>query len=237
MAIDPPSIDAAIASQLQRISFLAYHIEASAVIAAAFSGMLAARNKRMDFVGTYIAAFVSAFGGGTLRDLLLDRRPFFWVNDQEYPILVFVLTIIFIYAPQIYIPAQALAKRLFDFVDALGLALFSISGVSYAIAFDMPNFVAVLLGVITGVFGGVLRDILLNEIPLIFRTESSLYATCSFVGCWIFLGGMALSFNPTTAAFLGCAVCVILRLISIQYQLSLPAPRYKAKPRQHDPDI
>jgi uncharacterized membrane protein YeiH len=225
MSIDA-TFDLAIATQLQKFSFLGYGIEAGAVIVAAISGMFAARSKRMDLVGTYIVAFVTAFGGGTLRDVLLDRRPLFWVNYPIYPIIIFVLSLAFVYAPSVFIPARPIAKRLFNFVDALGLALFSISGVSYALAAQMPYFVASLLGVITGVFGGVLRDVLLVEIPMIFRTQTSLYATCSFIGCWGFLLSLLLDLAPTTAAFLGFAITVMLRIISIHYHVTLPTPRY-----------
>lgn len=216
----------AIAAQLQGLLFLQYFIEASAVIASAFSGMLAARSKRMDLVGTYIVAFVTAFGGGTLRDLLLDHRPLFWVQFPQYAIVVFALSLVFVYAPWFFPTTQPFAKRLFDWVDALGLALFSLSGVSYGLGYELPYFAASLIGVITGVFGGVLRDILLIEIPMIFRTQTSLYATCSFVGCWIFLAILAAGISPTIASFVGFTAIVVLRVISIHYSLTLPIPNY-----------
>jgi uncharacterized membrane protein YeiH len=166
---------------------------------------------------------------------LLNRRTLFWVDHQDYPVIVFVLSLMFVYIPWIFVPAQPLVKRLFNLVDALGLALFSISGTSYALAYQMPYFVASLIGVITGVFGGVLRDILLNEIPLIFRTQTSLYATCSFVGCWVFLVSLLIGINTTSASFLGFASIVIFRMISIQYGITLPFPRYlKAEQQQDD---
>lgn len=209
------------------------------MIVAAVSGMLAARRKRMDLVGTYIVAFVTAFGGGTLRDILLNRRPLFWVEYQEYPILVFILSLIFVYVPlrftSVYSSGNSPGKWLFDWIDALGLALFSISGVSYALSHQIPYFVASLIGVITGVFGGVLRDVLLVEIPIIFRTQSCLYATCSFVGCWIFLISLSIRINTTTAAFIGSTVIVLLRILSIQYRITLPIPYYlKAKSQLDD---
>ncbi|HEY9620497.1 MAG TPA: trimeric intracellular cation channel family protein [Crinalium sp.] len=233
MSIDV-TFTATLTTQLQRFSFLGYAIEAGAVIVAAISGMVAAHHKRLDLVGTYIVAFVTAFGGGTLRDLLLDRRPLFWVEHPEYPIIIFVLSVAFTYAPEFFSPDQSVGNRLFDLVDALGLALFSLSGVSYALAGQIPYFVASLLGVITGVFGGVLRDILLAEIPMIFRTQTSLYATCSFMGCWGFLISLFLGATPTTAAFIGFTITVMFRVISIQYHLTLPTPRYlKPKSRSH----
>ncbi len=215
-----------VAEQIQRLSFLEYYIEVGAVLTAALSGMLASRRKRMDLVGTYIVAFVNAFGGGTLRDVLLNRRPLFWVQFPEYPLAIFVLTLLFLYIPWVYRPANPIAQRLFDGVDACGLALFSISGASYALEYALHPFIAALLGVITGVFGGILRDVLLAEIPIIFQTRSSLYATCAFVGCWVLILGLRLDLNPTMASFIAATMIVVFRLLSVQYCIRLPAPRY-----------
>ncbi|MBE9182999.1 trimeric intracellular cation channel family protein [Oculatella sp. LEGE 06141] len=222
-------LDVSIANQLQRFSFLTYVIEVSAVMSAALSGMMAARSKQMDLVGTYIVAFVNAFGGGTIRDVLLNRRPLFWVSNQEYPLLIFLLAVLFLYAPPLTQPNGYIAKPFFKVVDALGLALFSISGTSYALSFQMPYFVASLIGVITGVFGGVLRDVLLAEIPMIFRTQTSLYATCAFAGCWVFLGALVLGVQPSIAAFCGFVVIVVFRMLSLRYRITLPLPRYLAE--------
>jgi uncharacterized membrane protein YeiH len=223
--------DTAIAYHLQRFAFLRYVIEVAAVMTAAFSGMLAARSKQLDLVGVYIVAFVNAFGGGTLRDILLNRRPLFWVEHQEYPLVVLFMAVIFLYAPRITIPHRAVTGQLFYVVDALGLALFSISGTSYAITFRMPYLVASLIGVITGVFGGVLRDVLLAQIPMIFRTETSLYATCAFAGSWVFLIATSLNIQTAIATFLGCIVTVILRMLSLRYGITLPLPRYLRQER------
>jgi uncharacterized membrane protein YeiH len=229
------ALDATIVKQLQRLAFLQYFLEVAAVMVSAFSGMLAARQKRMDFVGTYTVAFVAAFGGGTLRDLLLNRRPLFWVQYQQYPIIVFGLSLLFVYIPWISNPThplikRLLTKRLFDFVDALGLALFSLSGVSYALGDQMPYFVASMLGVITGVFGGVLRDVLLAEIPMIFRTKTALYATCSFVGCWVFLISLLFNLSPAVAFYVAFTTIVLLRMLSLHYGMTLPTPQYLKQP-------
>jgi uncharacterized membrane protein YeiH len=222
----PISFDGAIDEHLQRFSFVGSSIEAGAVIAAASSGMIAARNKQMDLVGTYIVAFVNAFGGGTLRDVLLDRRPLFWVNAPEYPVIVFAIALLFVYFPRPLAIAKPWIRQWFAWVDALGLALFTVSGASYALSYEMPVFVASLLGVITGVFGGVLRDILIAEIPMIFRTQSSLYATCSFLGCWVFFGALGLQISPAVSATLGFTATFLLRMLSIRYTIRLPKPRY-----------
>lgn len=211
----------AIAAQLERFVGLQYFIEASAVLVSAVSGMIAARQKQLDIVGTYFIAFITAFGGGTLRDLLLERRPLFWVSHQEYPILIFALSILFLYCSQVLAPMKPLARRSFDLIDALGLALFSISGTAYAIGSHIPPFIAALFGVITGVFGGVLRDVVLAEIPVIFR-QSTLYATCAFLGSCLYLAALFLRLNPSVAGAIGFTAIVISRMLALRYKVTLP---------------
>ena len=133
-------------------------LEAAAVLLYAVSGMMTAARKRMDIVGTYSLAIVTAFGGGTLRDLLVGQRPFFWVARWEYLLVIAVLCVGFCYQPSIH----ALASRWHEsgaVLDALGLALFTLTGVGAALWARLPLFVASLIGVITGTFGGVLRDV------------------------------------------------------------------------------
>jgi uncharacterized membrane protein YeiH len=159
-------------------------IEILAILVGAFSGFIEARRKRMDLVGVFTVAFITAFGGGTMRDLLLDRRPLFWVTHQEYAILIFVLALMA--APLIRTLRQIVSERLIVIADAVGLGLFSIAGVSAALDANMPIFIASMMGVITGIFGGVLRDIVCNEVPMVFR-DGKPYAICAFLGSWMFL--------------------------------------------------
>jgi uncharacterized membrane protein YeiH len=159
-------------------------IEITAVLVAAFSGFIEARRKRMDLVGVFTVAFIAAFGGGTLRDILLDRRPLFWVEHQEYAILIFVLALMA--SPLMKTLRHIVSERLIVIADAFGLGLFSVAGVSSALEAHMPIFIASMMGVITGIFGGVLRDIVCNEVPMVFR-DGKPYAICAFVGCWLFL--------------------------------------------------
>jgi uncharacterized membrane protein YeiH len=159
-------------------------IEIMAVLVNAFSGFIEARRKRMDLVGVFTVAFITAFGGGTLRDILLDKRPLFWVTHQEYAILIFVLALVA--TPLMRTLRQILSERLIVIADAVGLGLYSVAGVSAALEAQMPLFIAAMMGVITGIFGGVLRDIVCNEVPMVFR-DGKPYATCAFVGNWLFL--------------------------------------------------
>lgn len=201
------------------MSTLLHAVEVIGVIAFAVSGFVEARQKDMDLVGVFTVAFITAFGGGTLRDILLDRRPLFWVENQEYPILVFAL------ACAAYPFGRLLQKAVLDktivFADALGLGLFSVNGASLAQELKMPLFVCVMMGVITGIFGGVLRDVLCNQIPLVFR-RGQLYATCSFLGCWVYLLAERLHTGQTVSILAGIAVTFVLRMLAVRFNLVLP---------------
>ncbi len=201
------------------MSTLLHVVEVMGVIVFAISGLVEARQKQMDLVGVFTVAFITAFGGGTLRDILLDRRPLFWVEHQEYPILIFALALLawpFGRALQ-----AAVADRAVMLADALGLGLFSVTGASLAQDLQMPMFVCVMMGVITGIFGGVLRDVLCNQIPLVFR-RGQLYATCSFLGCWVFLLAQWLHLGQTLALLGGIATTFVLRVVAVRYNLLLP---------------
>lgn len=157
--------------------------EITATLVFAISGVIEAVRKKMDVVGIFAMAFITAFGGGTVRDLLLDRRPLFWVQNHEYIWLVLLLTLI---APPL---GGVIRRRWVDWIikitDAFGLGLFSISGALLAQVANMPMIVVLIIGVITGVFGGVMRDVICNEIPVVFRNHQP-YALCSFVGCLVY---------------------------------------------------
>jgi uncharacterized membrane protein YeiH len=142
-------------------------LEAIATLAFAISGFIEARKNRLDSVGTFVVALATAFGGGTLRDILLERRPFYWVVHDDYVIAIFVLAL---FAPFVLRMLSRLsAERLLLVADAIGLGIFSISGTAIALDAEMPRFIAVMMGVITGVVGGIVRDVLCNDIPLILR--------------------------------------------------------------------
>lgn len=202
------------------MSTLLQVLEVAGVVAFASSGLIEARNKKMDAVGVFTVAFITAFGGGTLRDLLLDRRPLFWVQHQEYIILIFAMALLAI--PLLKHLRFSVAESLIVYVDALGLGLFSVTGTSLAVDAGMPVVVCVMMGVITGIFGGVLRDIICNEIPLVFR-RGQLYATCSFVGCWVFLALDHVQSTQALALGGGILMTFVMRVIAIRFNLKLPS--------------
>lgn len=186
-------------------------LELVAVLAAAFSGFAEARKRQMDVVGVFTVAFITAFGGGTLRDLLLDRRPFYWVEHYEYVILILVLTLV-------VTPAMRVAHRLvpqwaFVTADAIGLGFFSIAGTALALHAELPWIVAVLLGVVTGVFGGVLRDVILNEVPVVLR-DGRPYALAAFIGCGGYLAMLQVSVPDGLALWVAALLIVAIRMIA-----------------------
>jgi len=189
-----------------------------AVTASAISGALEARKFDMDIVGAVTVAFVTAFGGGTVRDLLLGRTPIFWVVDPWLSIVTFSIAILSFYR------LNAISDKLLAVPDAIGLGLFSILGATYALQLHVSAIVAVLMGVITGIFGGVLRDLLCNRIPNVFRQRTELYATCSFIGTWIFILLEWMHINSFIASVIGATVIFSMRLLALRFKVTLPAP-------------
>lgn len=193
-------------------------VELIAVVASGLFGVLLARQKRMDFVGVFSVACCTAFGGGTLRDLFLDRHPLFWIENGHYPVIVFAMALASGLMKKV---RRRTIERALHLPDALGLGLFSITGVSYALAAETNLFVAALLGVITGAFGGVISDVICNEVPSLFRS-APLYATCSFTGCLVYIGLDYFGFAESIAVGSGIAVIVVFRLAALRWDLRLP---------------
>ena len=183
----------------------------------AIYGVLLARQHKMDFVGVFCLAFVVAFGGGTLRDLFLDRHPLFWIEYDHYPIVVFAIALITSIIPR-------LAERSENFLmvpDALGVGLFSIAGTTAALEAGTSLFVASLLGTVTGTFGNVMGDVFCNRVPSMFR-PAPLCATCSFAGCWAFILLYRIPATAEYAAPVGILVVVAFRLASVRFNWQLP---------------
>jgi uncharacterized membrane protein YeiH len=189
-----------------------------AVSASAVSGVLEARKHEMDIVGATTVAFVTAFGGGSLRDMLLGRTPIFWLVDPGLTIVTFAISIISFYL------IDHVSEKLLFIPDALGLGFFSILGATFALQMDLSLLVASLMGVVTGVFGGILRDVLCNKIPSIFRRDTELYATCSFIGTWVFILLISMHLDAFIASWIGTFTVFGLRILAIRYRLTLPLP-------------
>lgn len=195
-------------------------IDSIGVLVFALSGLMQARRREMDLVGLFIVALVTAFGGGTLRDLLLDRRPLFWIEHDFYAMAILGLALGFaLIRATSRVPARALLVA-----DALGLGSFSIAGAGYALQAGTSLFIASLMGVITGAFGGVMRDILCNEVPTLFR-QSPLYATCSFFGCFAYFGMLRIGVPQDTAVWAATLGIALFRLAAVHWHWTLPVAR------------
>lgn len=194
-------------------------IETIGLLAFALAGYLEAERRGMDTVGHFVLAFLTAFGGGTLRDVLLDRRPLFWVEFHYWAVAVFVLCLVLPWLTR-WRPADI--GRAIQWPDALGLGLFAASGTAIALDAGMPVFIASLMGVITATFGGVLRDVVVNEVPGIFR-PSELYATCAFVGAWVFIAAELIAGSDRLLSILaGASVAFVLRVLAMRRGWRLP---------------
>lgn len=193
-------------------------VEHLALAVAALGGVLAARDKQIDLFGVVTLALVTALGGGTLRDMALGALPVMWVQDASYLLTASAVALVaFVALRHVQVP-----QRVFLIADAFALALFTVGGVTKSLAFNVHPAVAVTLGVITGVVGGILRDTLLGEIPLVFRRETNFYATAAFCGAVVYLLLHHFSGNETFNSLLAIASTLALRLISIRWGLALP---------------
>jgi len=195
-------------------------IEVIGIFAFAVSGIIEARKKGMDLVGIYVVGMVTAFGGGSLRDLVLNRHPLFWIEHYWYPVILLFLSVL---AGAIvrHVTEHVRSMTVVQVLDALGLGLFAASGASVAYQAGSHPFISSLIGVMTGVFGGVLRDIICNEIPYVFqRTE--LYATCAFVGAWSYLLVVGAGGDELTAVMSCITITFVLRIMAIRYKIRLP---------------
>jgi uncharacterized membrane protein YeiH len=194
-------------------------METIAILAYAISGFIEARTRRLDAIGTFLVALATAFGGGTVRDIMLERRPFYWVEHQEYVIAIFVASF---FAPYVLrLTSHVISERALLAADAIGLGLFSVAGTSIAIDAGMPPFIAVLMGVTTGVFGGIIRDVLCNDVPLILR-DSRPYATCAFVGCWLYLLLHQLNVDSIYTVLIATGFILVARLVTYRFDVRLP---------------
>jgi uncharacterized membrane protein YeiH len=192
-------------------------LDLAAVGACAVSGALAAGRKSLDLLGVVVIAIVASIGGGTLRDLLLDRHPVFWVAEPSYLIMI-IGTALF---TLLYVRFLRVPERALQVADAFGLALFTISGAKIAQQAGVDGVIVVVMGTITGVAGGVLRDVLCAEIPMILR-KGQIYATAAIAGASAYVLLINLGLDRASSALIGMTLVAGLRLAAIIWGLSLP---------------
>ena len=202
-------------------------IEPAAVIASAIAGMIVASGKRMDLVGAYSLACLNAFGGGTVRDLLLDNRPFYWWSHWTYLVAIAAICLPFVYSANAFRVATAFHRRA-DRMDAVGLSLFAIAGTGIALDKGAPLVIAMLMGVVTGTAGGVLRDVVVNEVPDLFR-PGALYATAAFGGSATFVLCLQEGVAYPQAVIVGILAVLVLRLASLRLGVTIPQPQWMSR--------
>ncbi|QCE42134.1 trimeric intracellular cation channel family protein [Psychroserpens sp. NJDZ02] len=193
-----------------------YIIDILGTIAFAISGVLVALNKRMDAFGILIIAFVTAVGGGTLRDILIGETPVGWMKDMTF-IYVIILSTIFAVAFRSKI--DYLRKSLLLF-DTIGIGLYTVVGVEKGISAGLHPIICVFLGTMSACFGGVIRDILCNEIPVIFRKE--VYATACILGGATYFLVIKLPIASDFVFVIAGVVVIAIRLIAVKFKVSLP---------------
>jgi uncharacterized membrane protein YeiH len=180
-------------------------------------GALAGIRGNLDLIGVMVLAFATALGGGIIRDLLIGAIPPASLRDWRYAALAFGGGTIAFF---LYNVVQGIPGNLMMVLDAAGLALFAIAGTEKALEHKMSGFIAVLMGTITGVGGGAVRDVLLAQVPRVLRAE--VYATAAIVGSACMVSCRKLKVSPTVSAILGGAVCFLLRVVSVWRHWNLP---------------
>ncbi|WP_405605125.1 trimeric intracellular cation channel family protein [Polaribacter sp. Asnod1-A03] len=195
---------------------LIYILDILGTFAFAISGALVASDKKFDLFGVIIIAFVTAVGGGMLRDVLMNAHPINWIGDLNYLYTILIAVILtFLFKSKI----APLSKTMFLF-DTIGISVFTLLGLKKGLSFDLHPVIALIMGMISAVFGGVLRDVLTNKVPLIFEKE--VYASACLLGgmCYLLLHFFDI---PENIIFvISASIIVMIRVIAVRFHLELP---------------
>ncbi len=193
-----------------------FAIDILGTIAFAISGVLVAMEKKLDLFGVLIIAFVTAVGGGTLRDMLIGNTPVVWMRESVY---IFTILGTVIFAIFFVNQLKYLRKTLFLF-DTIGIGLFTMVGIEKGLAAELMPIMCIILGTITASFGGVIRDILCNEIPVIFRKE--IYATACILGGISYFLLIQLPIDGTYAYIAAILIVILVRILAVKFHIALP---------------
>lgn len=198
---------------------LLYLLDMIGIIACAIAGTLLAQHKGFDIAGCILVSMVNAIGGGTLRDLALDRHPLFWMTDLNYVIVITVTSLVL----QAFFHLYHKIDNALKLFDAIGLAAFSVIGFKVALNQDMSPLIAIMMGVWTAILGGLLRDIICNEIPLVLQRE--IYISASVIGSLSYLLLTYLGVNSGASEFIMLGVIFSVRMLALRFDWHLPSIR------------
>lgn len=197
-----------------------YILDLVGTLVFAISGTMSAANKKLDLFGAYFTGFITAIGGGTLRDVILGNFPVAWISDLNY-IIVISLGVILTFLFKNVI--MSLKRTLFLF-DTIGIGVFTVIGIEKSLNLGIHPFLAIIMGLFSAVMGGVIRDTLCNDIPLIFRKE--IYATACLAGGALFIVLNSIEINSALNQFLTISCIILFRSLCIRFKISLPVLKY-----------
>lgn len=195
-------------------------LDIAGTFAFALSGAAAGVKRELDVFGVLVLSFCAATAGGIARDVLIGAVPPAALSDWRYLVTALIAGLLTFR----WFPAMARTKNAVQVLDAAGLALFAVSGTQKALAFGLNPVMAPLLGMLTGIGGGVVRDVLLSEVPVVLRAD--LYAVAALAAAVLVVAGEALHLSSPVAAFVGAAICFVLRVAAMRYRLQLPTAQY-----------
>lgn len=198
---------------------LLYLLDMIGIVACAIAGTLLAQHKGFDIAGCILVSMVNAIGGGTLRDMALDRHPLFWMTDLNYVLVITVTSLIL----QIFFHLYHKIDNALKLFDAIGLAAFSVIGFKVALNQDMSPLIAIMMGIWTAIIGGMLRDIICNEIPLVLQRE--IYISASVAGSMTYLVLDYWGVSPGMNEFIMLGVIFAVRMLALRFDWHLPSIR------------
>lgn len=202
------------AEKIKMIDFITF-CDYTGTFAFAISGIRLASAKQFDWFGAYVVGVVTAVGGGTIRDILLNATPF-WMVQSSY-LIISALALLFVIIFRKYVISL---NNTFFIFDAIGLGLFGMVGTEKALAFGFPMWVAIVMGTITGAFGGMIRDILINEVPLIFRKD--IYALACVLGGFVYYACLRMGLAPSLTQLISATSIFVTRILAVKYHISVP---------------
>ena len=198
---------------------LLYLLDMIGIVACAVAGTLLAQHKGFDIAGCILVAMVNAIGGGTLRDMALDRHPLFWMTDLNYVLVITITSLII----QMFFHLYPKIDNMLNLFDAIGLAAFSVIGFKIALNQGLSPVIAVMMGVWTAILGGLLRDIICHELPLLLQRE--IYISASIIGSLTYLVLAYYGINPSLNEFIMLGVIFAVRMLALRFDWHLPSIR------------